>query len=862
MLFRDPASETSRLFLSRVFSVEEVESVEIDSTKGVGRLHYRPAAKAADALRKLRTALTLPTPARHGRPAISDAVDALYLEGASSVRVTRVGAHLTTWRVTSEGRDRVRLTHPTLRRRKDVAFRLGQELSAIQGVREFKTNALFASATVRFNPRRVDVPHLLRHLECCLPRVVHGTVSPPRRERFFASFSLLGLAFTGEFLFPVLTPFALAGVAIYGFSNVIGAAKSLGRGRITLPVLYTGSLIITLMSGLPFSATFMASMMQLWPQWAFRTLTKSQRRLFATHRQRATWARRVEGDGWEIEVNIDRLKVGDHVIVHEGEIIPVDGIIVDGLAAVDSEPLTGRAGALDKASGDRVYASSYVKAGQITVRVEKVGDDTMAGFIGARLPYGRIDHLPSSSEAEEVANRTVTPVIALATANYLLTGMSTPSRALVRPDYATAPRLSAQLAALYDLSDALRRGILFTDPAALDRLPATDIYVFDDSPALERRRISIGEIITQRGVAPEAVISYAASAFPAFQNDRARALLDHCFQLRAPMLEITGRKREAGVIRYLDAQGQQIEVATPAYVETQGINVPAALAAAFAASTTAWAERGNKRGKRAVAHPEPQLRPLWVVREGKVLGIVTFQRQGDLEGAEIIATLRARNAQARFIHVSRRPQHEAEAIAGRIGISTVFGGLDAVGKAAVLEKLGRRTMWIGDGSKPGSLPCIKAATVSISVAGAPTVPTDAANVILLQNSLRGLVPLRRVGRRHRASLRKGYREIFGAGLFCVAGSLLGGFNTLAVACITNVATGFVYATHRRHLNDLISRMEAKMAKNVVEEDEEERDHEAGTTDEAATDEGNYETEQLEDYSEQDLDGPMPEEHPV
>jgi hypothetical protein len=90
----------------------------------------------------------------------------------------------------------------------------------------------------------------------------------------------------------------------------------------------------------------------------------------------------------------------------------------------------------------------------------------------------------------------VVPALAVSGLNLLLTGMVLPSQASIRPDYATGPRLSAQLGALYALSDALRRGILFRDPAAMDRLPATDIYVFDDSSALTRGRIEVGEVIS------------------------------------------------------------------------------------------------------------------------------------------------------------------------------------------------------------------------------------------------------------------------------------------------------------------------------------------------------------------------------
>ena len=864
--FSNPASQQSRLFLSRVFSVEEVDAVEIDRKRGVGHLRYSPSVNIAAVLRKLHRVVTQPTEghtapwdsAGNGHRIDARTADELFLEPppAFPIRVSRVGSYLSTWQVRDLGKGRVRLTHPILRNRKDVAYRLEEELTAVQGVREFRTGVFSSSIVVRFNPSRLDVPRLLRHLEHCWPRLVNGLEGPPAGTRFFAAFTMLGLSFVGQYFVPALTPFVLVGVAVYGFSNVVSAVKLLRRGKVGLPILYSGTLTFTILSGMPFSATLMATMMQLWPRWAYGTLTKSQRRLFATHRQRATWARRVLDEGLEVEVNIDALNIGDLIAVHEGEVVPADGVVASGLAAVDEEALTGRAGALDKAPGDIVYAATFVKSGQMTVRVAKIGSDTLAGFIGAQLPHGSIPRLPSSAEAEEVATRMVTPALALSGLNLLLTGSVLPSQATIRPDYVTGPRLSAQLGTLHDLSDALRRGILFRDPAALSRLPATDIYVFDDTPAIERRRLAVGEVITAKGVPVVDVLSYAISAFPAYQNDRARALMDHCFKQRAPLLEIRQRTRHAGIITYRDPKGHLVEVVTPAFVEAEGIRVPAVIAAAVAASPSAWAELGNGRRKKAIPHAEPQVRPLWVLRDGVILGVVTFQRNGDLEGIGNIATLRARNARAQFVHISKRPQAEAEAIANRIGITTVFGGLDAEGKVSVLRRLGKQAMWIGDGSLTESIPCIEASNVSISLAGAATVPIDSANIVLLQPSLRGLVPLRRIGRRHRAFLKDGYHAVFAANLFCVAGAFFGGFDTLAVAITSNFATGYVYSFHRRHLNDLIARMEAKMAKEAPEESED-HDPKEGTSDEGA-----YELEPHEDYSEHDLDAPVPDENPV
>ncbi|HVE15562.1 MAG TPA: hypothetical protein VNB29_02445, partial [Chthoniobacterales bacterium] len=580
-IFSEPAGPNVREFLARVFQLPEISEVAIDPLRASGQLRFAGASQRPEILRKLGQVL-VPS---HGKALVLPGpANAVYLDAtqARPVRIARVGSVLSTWQVRLRGKNRVRLVHPLLKNRKDIAFRLGEELTAILGVREFRTNALTSSVVIRYDARLLDVPQLIRHLEGAWPRLINGTKKPPSKKRFFASSSMLALSFTGQFLLPALNPFALAAVAIYGFPNVINTLKLLRHGKIALPALYTGTLTFTLLSGMPFSAALMATFMQVWPQLAHRRLVRNQRRLFAAHRQKPMWARLAGADGLEIEVAVDTLAPGSVVLVAEDEIIPADGVIVEGLAAIDEEALTGRKGAFDKSSGDPVYASTFVKAGRIAVRVQKVGAETLAGHIGALLPYGEIERLPSAAEAEKIANGMVAPALALSGLNLLLTGNVLPSQATIRPDYATAPRLSAQLTALYGIGDALRRGILLRDASVLDRLPATDTYVFDDSLALDRRRISLGEVLAGEGATRAEILGYACAAFPMFQTERARSLLDACVRERVSVPEITRRIRDAGVIRYRDETGHTIEVATPGYVAANRIEIPAALGAQVA----------------------------------------------------------------------------------------------------------------------------------------------------------------------------------------------------------------------------------------------------------------------------------------
>jgi manganese/zinc-transporting P-type ATPase C len=830
-LFGDPASPYVREFLARVFSVEEVAAVEIHHSSSFGRVHYHASANPGEIWQKLSLAIgrsAASHPAFENLPATYAGLsprelEGLYLEGPPGlpIWVNRVGTSLSTWRLRYRSEHRIRLTHPILFDRPDVAYRLEEELAGILGVKDFRTSTLTASVAVRWDPRQLTAERLVRRFESSWPRLLEGLEAPPSAKRFALTGGLLALSFTGQYVVPSLKPLGLLAVTLYGLPNVKTAARQLAQGQVGLPALYSFGLGLMLIAGRPFSSSLKAVLMQVWPRLTHQTMTSSQRRLFAIHRQSATWARKVEADGFEHEVDIDALRTGDLIAIRAGESIPVDGVVTEGLAAVDEEGLSGAIGAIDKTPGDLVFAATFVRDGCLTLRVERIGIDTVAGHIGAQLPHSKIDNLLSSAEAERIANRNAKPALAAAALSLVVTRSLHPTEAIARPDYATGPRLSAQLSALHDLGDGLRRGIFFRDPAALDRLTASDIYVFDEASTLDRRQIEVAEVFPVNDASADAVVAYSAATFPVSHNERARALQAESLRRGMPTVEIFDRERHAGAIRYRDRDNHALEIAAPAYIAALGISLPAAIAKAVENSPYAWDPR--RTGNKSVRHEDPLLRPLWVLRDGEVFGVITFRRHGAPEGTSVIAELQARNQRARFVYISSQKQATAASVANAIGISTVFGDLDPEGKARAIRNLGGRTMWIGDGTSADAIPCIEASTVSISVAGVSTTPLDGADIVLLHPGLQNLVPLRRIGRSHRAALQADYRVVYAANFIGVAGGFLVKFGSLESGLTSNLGTAYVYLRRRKELRDLISGIEQRRA-IVMSPTREESDH--------------------------------------
>lgn len=785
-LFGDDNPDLIREFLTRSFSVLDVTSVELGRAEHFGRIRYASTDRAPEIWRQLSRRLR----ASAGGEGISQPLAHLHLDwpDAQPLTIHRVGETFTSWQARLTEPGRVRLFHPALLRRRDVAFRLRERLSTVVGCDKVGVNTFLGELSVRFRPEVIALEQVVRELERSWDYVLHGTDAPLRRGRLLAASGLLGVAYAGQFLVPALRPVAMLGVALYGLPNVIATLRELRELKVGLPALYATGLVLTLLRGLPFHTSVMALLLQIWPRLAFLAFTRSQRRLFGPIRRRVLAVRVLGADGKPALRDIGAVQPGDLIIVGEGEVVPVDGTVAEGHATIDETVLTGRPSLADAAPGTRVFAATGILSGEIRVRVERVGAGTVASTIAAGLPTTRFSGLPSAASAEHIATRNARPALALGFASLLLTRQIRPTQVILRPDFATEPRLAAQLGALHDVAAGLLSGVFFRTPAAIDRLAVADVLIFDDSVGIDRRRLEVADVVCAGSLAPDALLALAAAGFGAEAGAVGEALQRACAEREAVPDPADRLSRTAGLARFCAADGAWVDVATAERATEAGWRLPASLLAPKPASPRG---AGRRRAQQAGAAEHR----LVVRRNGIVAGALILLPRGDLLATTVIAALRTRRPDARIVYLSSRAQAQAEAAANRVGISMVHGGLRDEEKAAVVATYGARTVFVGDGASPRCAGAMAEAMVSVSVGGLGSVPTDGADVVLLRDGLVQLPALWQIGAGHRARIDTDYRAIYAANLSAVAGALVAGLGSFEVGLASNATTAILLARH-------------------------------------------------------------------
>jgi cation transport ATPase len=272
------------------------------------------------------------------------------------------------------------------------------------------------------------------------------------------------------------------------------------------------------------------------------------------------------------------------------------------------------------------------------------------------------------------------------------------------------------------------------------------------------------------------------------------------------------------VARFRDHLGSQVEVAAPWYLAAAGISIPKRLLAAVqtGAASATKAARTKSRTRRsekpaALVTEAPAVPPLWVLREGTVLGVVKFARSGEAEGAQVVSAVRAQNPRAQFVYVSRHQEADALALGARLDFQRSVGGLNPAAKLDLLRGLSGKVLWIGDGSRPEARELVAASAVSASVGSIFDVRDDAADILLLQRGLAGLADVIEVGRGHGRRLADDYRAVYTVNLLGLLGAFLARFTSLHAGLLSHAGAGLIYARHARGLDKLAAVAEARRA---------------------------------------------------
>ena len=458
-------------------------------------------------------------------------------------------------------------------------------------------------------------------------------------------------------------------------------------------------------------------------------------------------------DGAEVTVSIADVQKGDIFVVRPGENIPVDGVVLEGVSAVNESALTGESIPVDKAAGDRVSAATTNQSGFLRCEATRVGEDTTLSQIIKMVSDAAATKAPIAKIADTVSGYFVPAVISIAvltTIVWLLLGREL-GYALARGisvlviSCPCALGLATPVAIMVGNGLGAKNGILFKTAASLEATGRTQIVALDKTGTITEGAPRVTDLLPVEGVSETELLTLAAALESRSEHPLAKAVLA-CSEAKAitpPEVTDFAALPGNGLTAKLD--GVDIFGGSASFIQSK-LSLPAALAQ--------QAEQLAAEGKT----------PLFFGGAGRLLGVIAVADTIKADSPEAIRQLQ--NMGIRVVMLTGDNQRTADAIGRQAGVDEVIAGVLPDGKEAVIRQLqaSGKVAMVGDGINDA--PALTRADTGIAIGAGTDVAIDAADVVLMNSRLSDVPAAIRLSR---AALRNIHENLFWAFIYNIIG---------------------------------------------------------------------------------------------
>jgi Cu2+-exporting ATPase len=404
---------------------------------------------------------------------------------------------------------------------------------------------------------------------------------------------------------------------------------------------------------------------------------------------------------------------------------------------------------VDKDVGDKVFASTLLLSGRLTVEVTTAGEDTVAAKISQVLNETQSYKDTVILRGRKIADNFIPVKLGIAAATVPLLGPNA-GLAVMFADLGGGLGISGAMSVMTYLQILARQQILVKDGRVFEALRAVDTVVFDKTGTLTQEQPTLGSIHAVGGFTEREVLRLAAAAEYRQPHPVARAILARAEaeQMDLPAVEETSYEVGYGI--KVGVEGQIVRVGSARFLQREGIALPDSISAI-------------RQHAEADSHSL-----IYVAVDGQLAGLLEMEPTIRPEAHEMVQALKQRGMDVYIIS----GDHEAptRSMARKLGVEHYFAETLPENKADLVQQLrdeGRFVCFVGDGINDAI--ALKAAQVSVSLKGASTAATDTAQIIFMDGTLKNLLPLFELVDEFEDTMRRNKVVAFAPGIMTIGG---------------------------------------------------------------------------------------------
>ncbi len=557
--------------------------------------------------------------------------------------------------------------------------------------------------------------------------------------------------------------------------------RCLFSGKIEVPVLDATAILVSLLrndSNTAGSVMFLLGIGEILEEWTHKKSVDDLARSMSLNIGKV-WVRTEEQ---EILVPASQVQLGERIVVHVGNVVPFDGLVVEGDAMVNQAALTGESMPVHKTEGSYAYAGTVLEEGELVILVKEVTGSSKFESIVKMIEES--EKLKSSLEgkAEHLADRLVPYTLAGAGLTYLFSRNLTKAVAVLMVDFSCALKLAMPITVLSAIREASTYSMTVKGGRFLEAIAEADTIVFDKTGTLTKAQPVVADVISFNGEDPDELLRLAACMEEHFPHSMAKAVVKEA-EKRNLVHEEMHSKVEYIVAHGISTtiEGKRAIIGSYHFVfEDERCKIPEGMEARFQTLPEEYSH-------------------LYLAIEHQLVAVICIEDPLREEAAEVIQKLKQQGIK-KVVMMTGDSERTASAIARRVGIDEYYSEVLPEDKARFVENekaAGKKVIMIGDGINDS--PALSAADVGIAISDGAEIAREIADITVEADDLQQLVVLKDISNALVKRIHRNYRMIVGFNTGLIVLGICGVLPPTMSALLHNTSTIAISLNSMRNL---------------------------------------------------------------
>ena len=551
---------------------------------------------------------------------------------------------------------------------------------------------------------------------------------------------------------------------------VVKGLKCLWNRKIEVPVLDGTAIGVSVIRGdytTAGSVMFLLGIGEILEEWTHKKSVGDLARSMSLHVEKV-W---MKQDETEVLVDSNKIRKGDRIVVHMGNVIPFDGTVTDGEGMVNQASLTGESVAVRKNEGAGVFAGTVLEEGELTIRVTAVGGGSRYEQVVKMIEESEKLKSGLESKAEHLADRLVPWTLGGTALTYLLTRNVTKTLSVLMVDFSCALKMAMPISVLYAIHEAGTHHITVKGGKFLEAVADADTIVFDKTGTLTKAKPTVVKVVSFDGRSEDELLRIAACLEEHFPHSMAKAVV-HAAQERGLEHEEMHSRVEYVVAHGISSSVEDKKVIIGSYHFV------------FEDEKTSIQE-----DQRAILEGLPkEYSHLYMAIEGRLSAVICVEDPLREEAADVIRTLKAAGI-SKVVMMTGDNEHTARAIAEKVGVDEYYAEVLPADKAGFVERekaAGRKVIMTGDGINDS--PALSASDAGIAISDGAELAREIADITISADDLYQIVILKQISDQLMKRIRRNYRSIVGINSTLIGLGVLGIIQPTTSALLHNTST--------------------------------------------------------------------------